>query len=742
MAPPMLEATVADSFTASRAANLGRSLAPAGIILVGQAIFFPIHDAPGIYFQGLVFGLLGALVAIGMALIYRANRILNFAQNDLGLVPTVLAVNLIVYSGLNYFLAMFLGLASALLLGAVIELAIIRRFFRAPRLILTVATIGLSQLLTVGALLIPSIWGKTPVTERISLSSDFHFDIRPIRFGLDHLVAVGIAPLALIAVAVFLRYTNVGIGIRASAERSDRASLLGIPVKRLQTVVWALGTVLSFVGVFLRAGVVGLPLVSQVSYTALLAALAALTLGGLTNLPTIATSAVAIGILEQAVSWKFNESPELFDPILAVVIVGGLILRKTGQSRTEHDGASSWKSADEVRPIPKELRRIPEVLFVKWGAMAVGAAFVLWLPTWLGPGNQGLAATVLVFVIIGLSVVVLTGWAGQVSLGQMSFVAVGAAVTGLAISEWKLDVVLAMVMGALAGAGVAVVVGLPALRLRGLFLAVTTLAFSVSTSSYLLNTKHFGWIPKERFSRPAVFGAFDITSQQAYYYFALSCLTVTFLAVRGIRRSRTGRVLLALRENERAVQSYGVSLVKAKLLAFALSGFIAAFAGGLFIVGQQSYTANSYAAQESFNVFTSTVVGGLGSLAGAAVGAVFSRGGTWFLTFPWTLLPSAFGVLFVLMVLRGGLGGFVFDLRDMWLRSVARRNGIVVPSLLADVKQEPIVPAHTSVVAGDVSAEGSRSGESPSEPQPPGDPAIDGAEAIDAAETATQGVVS
>lgn len=737
---------MADSFAASRAATVGRSLAPAGIILLGQAVFFPLHDAPGVYFLGLVFGLLGALVAVGMALIYRSNRILNFAQNDLGLVPTVLAVNLIVYSGLNYFLAMFIGLGSALLLGAIIELAIIRRFFKAPRLILTVATIGLSQLLTVAALLIPGLWGKTPVTERISLSSDFNFDIRPIRFGLDHVVAVGIAPLALIAVAVFLRYTNVGIGIRASAERSDRASLLGIPVKRLQTVVWALGTLLSFVGVFLRASVVGLPLVNQVSYTALLAALAALTLGGLTNLPTIATSAVAIGILEQAVGWKFNDSPELFDPILAVVIVGGLILRKTGQSRTEHDGASSWKSADEVRPIPKELRRVPEVLFAKWAAIAAGAGFVLWLPSVLGPGNQGLAGTVLVFVIIGLSVVVLTGWAGQVSLGQMSFVAVGAAVTGLAISEWKLDVVLAMVIGALAGAFIAVLVGLPALRLRGLFLAVTTLAFSVSTSSYLLNTKHFSWIPKDRIKRPAVFGAFDITSQQGFYYFALACLTATFLAVRGIRRSRTGRVLLALRENERAVQSYGVSLVKAKLMAFALSGGIAAFAGGLFIVGQQSYTATSYSAQESFNVFTSTVVGGLGSLAGAAIGAVFSRGGTWFLSFPWTLLPSAFGVLFVLMVLRGGLGGLVFDLRDRWLRSVARRNGIVVPSLLADAKQEPTVLADRSGGPGGASPVDVPvdvpSDRSPAASHPPGATSIDSAGVIDAVETATQGVVS
>lgn len=687
---------MADSLASSRSVAVAKMLAPAAAIMVFQMVFFPIFDAPGVYFQGLVFGLLGALVAMGMALIYRANRILNFAQSDLGIVPTSLAVNLIVYSGINYFLALSLGIAAALLLGSVIELAIIRRFFKAPRLILTVATIGLSQLLTVATLLIPRIWGKEPTTQSITLGGDFHFDISPIRFGMDHVVAIVVAPIALVAVAVFLRYTNIGVGIRASAERADRASLLGVPVKRLQTVVWALGTLLSFIGVFLRAGVVGLPLVNQISYTALLMALAALMLGGLTNLPTICTSAVAIGILEQAAAWKFNQSPELFDPVLAVVIVAGLIVRRTGQSRTEHDTSSSWRSADEVRPVPKELRRVPEVVLVRYGLALIGVLFVLALPNWLGAGNQGLAATVAVFGIIGLSVIILTGWAGQVSLGQMSFVGVGAAVTALAITEWKLDPVLAIVAGGLAGALAAVVVGLPALRLRGLFLAVTTLAFAVTTTSYLLNTKHFAWIPKNRFERPRVFGAFDISSQKAYYYFCVASLAVMLLAVRGIRKSRTGRVLLAVRENERGVQSFGISLVKSKLLAFALSGFVAAFAGGLFVVGQQQYTAASYQAAYSFDAFTSTVVGGLGSLSGGLVGAVYSRGGTWFLQFPWTLLPSAIGVLLVLMVLRGGLGGLAYQLRDMWLRSVARRNDIVVPSLLADVRQDATVLSDAS----------------------------------------------
>ena len=143
-----------------------RTFGPAIAIVVAQQILFPskdLNDGPyawGLVIQGITLGMLGALVALGMALVYRANRILNFAQGDLGLLPVSLAIDLILFSSLNYFLAFFIGLAGAIVVGAVVELAIIRRFFRAPRLILSVATIGLAQLLAFGALALPRAVGR------------------------------------------------------------------------------------------------------------------------------------------------------------------------------------------------------------------------------------------------------------------------------------------------------------------------------------------------------------------------------------------------------------------------------------------------------------------------------------------------------------------------------------------------------------------------------------------------------
>ncbi|MGZ4730018.1 MAG: branched-chain amino acid ABC transporter permease, partial [Acidimicrobiales bacterium] len=264
----------------------------------------------------------------------------------------------------------------------------------------------------------------------------------------------------------------------------------------------------------------------------------------------------------------------------------------------------------------------------------------------------------------------------------------GAAIGAYATQTWHLDLSLALLVAGLVGVVVAVLVGLPALRLRGLFLAVTTLAFAMATSSWLLNRRYFGWIPVSRVTRPKLFGVIDLNSQSSYYYLCLACLGLVVLGVRGIRRSRTGRVLLALRENERGAQSFGVNVIRAKLTAFALSGFLAAFAGCLLAHLLQAFSPDVYGPGASFGIFTTAVVGGLGSLLGAALGALYLQGGQWFLPGPqWQQLASAAGVLVVLLIIPGGLGDLVYRVRDSWLRWVAQRHDIIVPSLLADIAQ-------------------------------------------------------
>ncbi|HSP02564.1 MAG TPA: hypothetical protein VLR27_03635 [Acidimicrobiales bacterium] len=668
---------------------------PPVAILAVQQVLYPLPL--GVWVRGVLVGGVTALIALGMALIYRSNRIVNFAQGDLGAAPAVLVFLLLTEWGWPYTLAVAAGALAAFALGGVVELAVVRRFFRAPRLVLTVATIGLAQLLTGIAVFLPRWFGieGSFLAPRVEDPFDVRFELAGTIFRGNSVIAFVVTPLLVLGLVVFLRGTKVGIAIRASADRADRAALLGVPVKRLQTLVWAVAALLAFAATFMRAGILGLPVGSVLSLGILLRSLTALLLGGLVHLPVIGLSAVALGVLELGIDWHQGGTVPLLgidlpplDAVLAVVVLIALVLRRRGDGRSDIDDQSSWQAADEVRPIPTELARLPEVRWSRVGIAAVLAAVALALPHVLAVDQSLKASAVMVYAILAMSIVVLTGWAGQVSLGQVAFFAIGAATGAKLTHTWDVDLLLAVVGAGIAGAAAAVLVGLPALRYRGLYLAVTTFAFALATTAYFLDRGYFDWVPNQRIERQPLLGRIDISSPTRIYYVVLAGLVLVLVGLRGVRHSRTGRVLIALRDNERGAQAYSVDVVRAKLTAFAISGFVAAFAGALFVHHQQAFGTGPYQPAENLAVFAMAVVGGITSLPGALLGALYLLGTRWFLPLEWQFLASGFGVLLVLMLLPSGLGGLLFDLRDHALRWIAGRRGILVPSLVAD-RAEP-----------------------------------------------------
>ncbi|MDY7099742.1 MAG: ABC transporter permease [Actinomycetota bacterium] len=684
-----MQALTPRALTQGRGFDGARAYAAPLAILVLQLVVYPLPA--GVFVRGVLVGGVTALIALGMALVYRSNRIINFAQGDLGAAPAVLVFLLLTEWGWPYPIAVLAGCVAAAALGGVVELAVVRRFFKAPRLVLTVATIGLAQLLTGLAVFLPRWFGVEGsfVAPRIEDPFDLQFAIGSTIFRANSVIALIVTPLAVVALAVFLRGTKVGIAIRAAADSGDRAGLLGIPVRRLGTLVWSVAALLAFAATFLRAGMLGLPVGTVLSLGLLLRSLTALLLGGLTHLPVIGLSAVSLGVLELGIDWHAGETvagvqlPPL-DAVLALVVLVALLLRHRRGTRIDLDDQSSWQSADEVRPIPPELARVP---VVRRGRVALGAlvaAVALVLPHVLAVDHSLKASAVMVYAILTLSVVVLTGWAGQVSLGQVAFFAIGAAVGAKATIEWQADLLLVVPMAGVVGAVAAIAVGLPALRAKGIYLAVSTFAFALAVTSYLLDRAYFGWVPNERVERLPLLGVLDVSSPTAIYYVMLAALVLALVALVGIRRSRTGRVLLAQRDNERAAEAFSIDVVRAKLTAFALSGFLAAAAGALFVHHQQALGSSPYAPGENLGVFTMAVVGGITSLPGALLGAVYLQGVQWFLPVQWQFLASGVGVLAVLMVLPAGLGGLLFQLRDAALRRVADRRGILVPSLVAD----------------------------------------------------------
>ncbi|MEZ5238253.1 MAG: hypothetical protein R2716_04700 [Microthrixaceae bacterium] len=565
-----------------------------------------------------------------------------------------------------------------------------RRFFRSPRLVATVSTIGVAQLLVAVALWLPlELWDREPVIapfDRAVMPLEWTLTVGGLPFRSAHILTWILAPLAVLGVGAVLRLTDLGTAVRASAQSADRALTLGIPVRRLHTVVWATAAGLSFLALFLSAGLFGLPVGGALGLGSLLGGLSALVLGRNGGFLGVVVSAIAVGMLVQAVTWRSStdllglwEVPltdQAVPAVLGAVIVVALLVQHSGSSRLEADRTSTWSDSGAVRPVPRAVAALPEVRAARFLGALLVAGVLVFLPALVGSGaNTSRAAALLAFALVGLSLVVLVGWAGQVSLGQLAFAAVGGVLCAKSILDWGLDPVLAIALAAIGGAAVAAVVGLPALRVRGLYLAVVTLAFALATVGYFLNPTYFGWVPTGRMEvRPDALGVFGIDSPGSFYRLCLVVAALAVFVLEGLRRSRTGRVLVAVRDNEDAAAAYGIPVVRVKLTGFAISGGLAATGGALLVLGQRGYTANLFPAFDNLVVFSAVVVGGAGSLLGGVIGAVLLQGGDWWLPGSWRLLASGAGVLAVLLVLPGGIGAALFELRDAVLRRISARR--------------------------------------------------------------------
>jgi branched-chain amino acid transport system permease protein len=650
---------------------------------------------PGIVLFGVIYGSLYALTAIGIVLVYRADRIINFAQAQLGVLAAVVAIDLSVTYGVPYLVAVLVGIVGAVALGAVVSL-LPRHFHRSSRLILTVATIALAQALAGVSALVP-LWFCNPARNAACLTVSshqsfntplhFHFTVYPKIFYGNEIVAVAGAAILIAGVGLFLRYSRYGVAIRAAAENSDRASLLGIPVPRLDTIVWSLAAVLSTMAVLLQVpvqGFVGFQTVTGGGTDLLLKALAAAVIGRMHSIRRTAVAAIGIGIFESLATWTFANTA-VVDASLVVVIVLALLVQRNSEGRETQTDSASWRSVAAVRPIPRQLSRLPEVRIGIGGLKLAVAAVALLLPALISGSQIYLAALVLIYAVVGLSLFVLTGWTGQISLGQFGLAGLGGATTALLFGRHGWPFLASLAAGVVVGAVAAFLIGLPALRLQGPFLAVTTLAFGVSVSSYLLAPNHLTWFVTPQIQRdegrPTFFGHHILGQDWQLYYLCLIGFFLVLMAVRSLRRSRTGRALIATRDNEAAAQTVALNTTRMKLTAFLVSGAIAGFAGALFVVHQRGVNNGSFSPDINIALFLMVVVGGLGSITGVVIGAVYVWSTQYFLHGGWSLVASGFGILLLLIILPEGLGGLLYEIRDRLLRLVAFRRGISVPGV-------------------------------------------------------------
>jgi branched-chain amino acid transport system permease protein len=663
----------------------------AAVIGVPLAISVLFGSVPvGVYLNGVIVGSLYALVAIGIILVYRANRIINFAQASLGSMPAVLGLLLMSRRSFPYPLAVIIVVAGSLVLGGLVEVVFIRRFNNAPRLILTLATIGIAQFLGFFEASMNG-WIKDnhrrgSIVFRVQTPLSTHRrHIEGVTFNGEHLLTVVLVLAITIALGAFFRYTQYGMAVRASAENSDRASLLGIPVKRVRTVVWIIAALLSAVGVFQRGVMLDTLPVGLAGTATLLYGLAPAVIARMENMPVAFMGGIALGVVDQATFYATRNATVSGALILPIVLVALLWQRKR-LSRAEDTGVSTWREVKEFRPIPRELRGLKEVVAGQWAMRAGMVALIVAAPYLAGTGRKDVASLLVIYAIVGVSLVILTGWGGQISLGQFALTGLGAAVAGGLVANHHVSFMLAIPIAGLVGAALAVAIGIPAVRLPGLFLAVTTLAFAVNTQYFFLQRRYFAWLlpdPAAHVDRPVLWGQIDARSDLAFYYLCVAVLVLTVACARSIRSHRSGRVMIAVRDNARAAQSYGINLTRTRLVAFAMSGFFAAVAGALFAHLQGVVDSNVFTPERSLEVFAMAVIGGLTSVGGALAGAAYIVGFEYFLP-KYSLLASGLGMLFLLLFFPGGLSELGFTMRDAFLRRLAIQKRIHVPSLLAD----------------------------------------------------------
>ena len=626
--------------------------------------------------SGLLLGLTYGVLAVGLVLVYRATRVINFAHAQVGALCAAVLARLVLAGGVPWVVALPVVLVMGAALGAVIELVVVRRLVGAPRIVLLVATLGVSQLLLVAEIALPKL--NTPgAGYPLAFAQAVTFG--GVTVDAAGFLTLGLVPAAVVVLTLFLNRTPTGLGVRAAADNRDAAELAGISARKVSTLVWSLAGALAALTVVLtdgllrtRVGLVDIGLGPGL----LLRALAAALVGRLVSLPLALAGGVAIGLGDAILKTALPGKGGYADVALLVVVLLLVLTRARGAS---DDDVSLLPLR---KPIPAALqgvwwvKRLPVLGWSGAFLLAAGVPLI-----GLDAGQLTAAARVPLLAIVGLSLVVLTGWAGQLSLGQIGFYGVGA-FAAAALVQRGVPYPAAVAEATIAGVLVSLVVGLPALVVRGLFLAVTTLAFAVAASSALFQADFLVGDDKVLTFEPGHLFGLDLRSAGTTYELCLVALVICATGVAALRRSGIGRSMLAVRNNPARAAAMSISPALTRLSAFAVAGGLAAFAGALSAGVSRSVSYTQFPAFDSLLVVSLVMIGGLGSASGAVLGAV------WVLGIPALfgnsdtakLLTSSIGLLALLLYFPGGLQSLLTLARDAVLLRVAARRPAVAPA--------------------------------------------------------------
>ncbi len=628
---------------------------------------------------GFGVGALYTLASQGLIVIYRGAGVLNFALGAIGMVGVYAAWELQVNYGVPFILASTVGVAVAALLGALTHILIMKHLWQVSPLVRVIATLGV--LMTLQSLAIIR-YGSNSVVVVSSLPTTKWHITEKIVISADRIILITIAVVVSFGLWALYRYTQFGLGTTAVAENQRAASSLGWSPDWIATLNWAIGCGLAGLAAILIAPIVTLQ--PTIMTNLILAATAAALLAGFRSFPLALVAGILIGVLQTEIN-RFVQTPGVGQAIPFLLIVIWLVIK--GQALPLRDFV---------------LQRLPSVGTGRIHPYAIAFASVVVIILLSISNLQWSAAitTTMAAAIILLSIVVLTGYTGQLSLAQYAIAGFGAWVAGRLDATTSIGFWAALAIGVVATVPVGVLLALPAVRTRGINLAIVTLGLGTTIELMLFNNKDFtGGIPGTQVSSPSLFGM-DISAVGAPFQwgvFNLLVLIMVSLAVANIRRARSGRRLIAVRTNERAAAALGISVTRVKLYAFGLSAGIAALGGIMLAYQSTSINYQSFTSFSSISAVGYAMLGGIGYITGPIFGGTMAPGALNFQIFDLfgtdfgKYVPLIGGILLILMVLANQNGIAKESIAQVaWVRS---RLVKAMPFMAARPRPEIEIPA-------------------------------------------------
>jgi ABC-type branched-subunit amino acid transport system ATPase component/ABC-type branched-subunit amino acid transport system permease subunit len=630
--------------------------------------FFGIEIVVPVLVLGLVIGTTYGILAVGLVLVFRQNNIVNFAHGEVGAFTASTFALVVNVWHVPYWVAMVPALAVGAAVGAVVEVAVVRRLRKAPRVMSVVATLGVAQFLLLAGAAVSGHGKGSAVTGNTFPQPPGlpTIDVGALRLTPAYTGMLVLLPLVVLGIAVFLRRSRAGIAMRGAAANPERAQLSGVYASRMSTLAWGIAgavSALTAILVFPTRPFVG----DSLGPGLLLRALAAAVLVGMTSLPLAFLAGIGVGVVEQVLYYNFP-SGGYVETLLFAVILLALLTRSKEMSRLREKG--SWTAVRAWRPLPPAVAKLPEVVWLRRGLVGLALGFAVAVPVWATNRTASVLTTILAYSLVGLSLGIVTGLAGQLSLGQFAVAGVGATASYW-VTFWTGNFPLAFLAAAVAGAVVSLAVGLPALRVRGLMLAVTTLSFALATEAWALQQPWAfgsGVTP----GRP-VLGGLPLNTAKRYYVFALAVFLLGLLVAANVRRGSAGRLFRAMRDNDDQARAMTVSVRLRSLQAFGVAGALAGLGGALYAHSLSNVSAQTFPAATSTTLVALTVLGGLGLLLGPVLGALYLVGMPAFVPLDnASLAATSLGWLLLILYAPGGIGQLLEPLRDRVIALVTR----------------------------------------------------------------------